>query len=69
MASRTLVVSISKSNIKDQVAALLYATGKVLDSETVEIHDFLVSPDQELVPVTITITKRTEVRLIEIDGI
>lgn len=69
MQSKTLVVSISKSNIKDQVAALLYATGKVLDSESVEIHDFMVCPDKDFVPVTITITKRTEVRLIEIDGI
>ena len=60
--SRTIEQSVSLDNIKDQIAALLYATGVVHDNEDIEE---LVIPGVNTPIVNIKIKIRGEVEQIK----
>lgn len=60
MISDTREVTVSRSNIEDQIAALLYATGVVTDTEEVtqiQFSDLFGKPHTELTTLKITIRK------------
>jgi hypothetical protein len=58
--TRSLEATISLSNIKDQISALLYAVGLVKDSEDIVELEFKRNDlYKELVPISFKIKKRT----------
>lgn len=72
MTSRTLDLSISRKNIEDQIAALLYATGHIQDNEdvvSIKVNGETVGKglqsrvwvDQDCVSLQVEVSKRQEV--------
>ncbi len=69
MTSRTLEFPINRANIVDQVAALLYATGKVYDNENISDIQFGdLSGQNELVSLKVILNKPQEVEFIQHNG-
>ena len=58
---RTIEMSISKSQIIDQVAALMYAYGVVNDNEEIKDIQFPgLTGTEEVVPIKVTFRKQLE---------
>jgi hypothetical protein len=71
MNSKVLDISISRTNIVDQVAALLYATGVVNNRDNItniQFGELFGASDTELVPLKVYINKEVEVELLETNG-
>lgn len=65
---REIETCISLANIKDQIAALMYASGLVYDNEDIISLTFIGDTDinyQETVPVRIKLKKNQPVEVIE----
>jgi hypothetical protein len=67
MNSRTIELALSRSNIVDQVASLLYATGVVYDNENISNIQF-GAMNEEIVPIKVSINKPQEVQHIIHNG-
>lgn len=62
---REIELTLSRQNVVDQIAALLYATGIVHDNEHVLDIDFSVG--ENLVPMKIKLKREQEVTLIKLN--
>ena len=64
---REIETNISFSNIKDQVAAFLYATGMIHDNEDViDIQFDWQFVNSSSIPITLKLKKHQEVEIIKI---
>jgi hypothetical protein len=67
MNSKVIEMALSRSNIVDQVAALLYATGVAYDNENISDIQF-GAMNGEIVPIKVSINKPQEVQHIIHNG-